>query len=156
MIWQAPYQKKFQFLQNSFSSIIKEIEQDLKTLHLRSDKRFKVLHFSNHSPRSIPIEKLISVYHRELVETSNDPLSEFVANRWLLNNENIYQLFEEQLKKTTPDFDKITEIESSIAQKIIDDSISQFGVEKTLIFSILNSVVFPQEIYDQLKNQINN
>lgn len=82
-----------------------------------------------------------------------DALGEFIANRWLLKNTDVYDYFARQLNQVTDDFDSLDTLDEEVSKKIMNESTRYFGAQKTYLFSVFNSVVFPEEIYEELRLQ---
>src|SRR5262249_28303971 len=57
------------------------------------------------------------------------------------------------LTRIQPNFTDLEELTAHQAQSLIEESIRQFGAPHTYLFAVLNSVVFPQDIFRQLEQQ---
>lgn len=149
------HQEKFQLLDPWLPSLISAIKKDLKSDHLKNDPKFTKQTFPGKNPNKLTQEELIHAY-QPLLKSCTEELGEFVSNRWLLKNSDIYYFFEERMQKISPNFTELEELESSEGKKLMDEAILEFGAEKTYIFSILNAVVFPKVLYSELRNQAEN
>jgi hypothetical protein len=154
MLKDMTYKDKFKILDPWMPSIVDAVKKDLKQEHLKQDMQFAKKYFSNKNIQKLTIEELIEGYRSALSQESmGEALAEYISNRWLLKNSEIYHYFEEQLHKIDPQFNDLVEIEGDKAHALMEDAILQFGAPKTYLFSVINSVVFPQKIYDQLQQR---
>lgn len=149
MLKESSYQEKFQILNPWLSVIIGEIKKDLRN-HLKEDVTFFKKYLPGKTLNKITNEELAQAYSEALALEGNEELAEFLANRWLLQHSDVYYSFEQRLRKISPDFDKIQQLEAEPAQSMMQEAVQEFGPIKTYIFSVLNSVVFPQEVFDKL------
>lgn len=151
MLKDMTYKDKFKILDPWMPSIVDTVKKDLKQEHLKQDMQFAKKYFSNKNILKLTVEELTDGYRRALAQESMvEALAEYISNRWLLKNSEIYHYFEEQLYRINPKFNDLVEIEADQAHALMEDAILQFGAPKTYLFSVINSVVFPQNIYDQL------
>lgn len=152
MLKNANYQEKFQLLNPWIFKIIDTVKKDLKQEHLQQDGKFAKQHFQGKNIQKLTAEDLAPAYSQWIASGApgGEEIGEFIANRWLLKNTEIYNYFEEQLQNVNPEFNEIEELEKNLAQTIMDHSVEQFGALKTYIFSVLNSVVFPQTLLQRL------
>ena len=63
----------------------------------------------------------------------------------------VYDYFEKQLSSIDPDFEKLESLNVERSQSLVEKSVEQFGAKSTYIFSVFNSVVFPDEIFVNLR-----
>ncbi len=149
MIKDMDYQQKFSFLSRWLGSIIELVRKDLKNEHWKVDKGFCNKNFLGKNPNLISTEELVAIYSKEVTE-GNIGLAEFIANRWILKNTEVYEFFETELNKISPDFDKINQIDAKAAKQMMAESVELFGWRRTFLFSVLNSVAFPEELFQEL------
>lgn len=149
MFKDATNPQRFPWIKNHTDALIRDIRKDLKQDHLKKDTAFLKKHFPAKVPNKLTQEELNGVYSAVLAE-GDEALWEFVSERWLLKHTDIYNFFEQELKKITDDFSSLSEIEAGAAEKIMQESVRQFGAENTLLFAVLNSVVFPKSVYEKL------
>ncbi len=150
----ASYKEKYAHLSEWMPFIIDTIKKDLKNDHLKKDFYFIKKFLSSKNIQKVTVEELTKAYSRAIAEEENrEEIGEFVTTRWLLKNTDLYEFFEKYLNQVSPDFTSLEELDLEHSQKLIDASNQQFGAARTYIFSVLNSVVFPQEIFQQLKEQ---
>lgn len=146
---ETTYQQKFQTLETWMPSLIHAIKKDLRQEHLKNDVAFVRQHFQTKNPAKITAEEMIEVYPKLVVE-GNEALGEFMATRWLIKQGDLYQYFEGELSKINPNFAELKSIDQPVAQKMMQSAVSQFGATNTYLFSLLNSVVFPDSVYQEL------
>lgn len=151
MLKESTYKDKFAMLQNWMPVIADAIKKDLKNDHLKKDPGFSRLYFPGKNPAKLTSEELAEAYTRAIAtEEGAEELAEFISNRWLLKHSDLYYFFEQELGKINPNFNEIKEIDKATATKIMEASVQQFGAVSTYLFCVLNSVVFPEEIYKKL------
>lgn len=150
----ATYKEKFADLQEWMPDMIEVVKKDLRNEHLKKDYFFIKKFLSSKNINKITTEELAEAYQKAIQEEEQgENLAEFITSRWLLKNTELYEFFERELTGINPDFTSLEEIQPSQAQKLIDASISQFGAAQTYLFSVLNSVVFPKETFNLLKEK---
>lgn len=153
MLKDSTYKEKFAMLQAWMPLIIDSIKKDLKNEHLKRDPGFSRQYFPGKNPSKLTIEELSDAYTQALAEGENtEELAEFIANRWLLKHSDLYYYFEQELGKINPEFSEIKDIDQQLATKIMEGATQQFGTISTYLFCVLNSVVFPEEIYKKLSH----
>lgn len=152
MLKNASYKEKFVMLEGWLPIILEEIKRDLKQDHLKRDALFMKKYFPGKSFNKLTLEDLSQGYLKAIADDS-EVLGEFISNRWLLKHGDIYQCFEEELTKINPNFNALDELELEQSRQIVGKSVVQFGAPTTYLFSVLNSVVFPGEIYKQLAEE---
>ena len=150
MYKEATYQEKFSLLKQWMPSIIEKVKKDLKNEHLNIDRAFCKKYFMGKNIQQLKNDEIAQAYIQDIGE-GNVGLGEFIASRWLLKNTDLYGFFEEKLKQVNPDFDQLEELSLSQSQEIMQAALAQFGATRTYIFSLLNSVVFIQQVYDELR-----
>lgn len=154
MLKDMTYQEKFVVLNDWIPSIIEEVKKDLRHDHLKRDIGFARQFFPSKNPSKLTIEELVSGYDKALAKPEiAEELGEFISNRWLLKNTDLYYFFEENLKKVTNDFQDLKELERPFADKLAEEASRLFGPGKVYLFSVLNSVVFPKEVLDNLHKE---
>lgn len=150
MLKNMNYIQKFRLLNPWFGLIIESVKKDLKQEHLAKDPQFVKLHFKNKPLQKITSEDLKEVYER-LLSLEEEKIAEFIAVRWLLKHSDLYHYFESHLAKIDPDFDKLEILQDQHAKELINGALSQFGPSQTYLFSIFNSVVFPEKELHNLR-----
>jgi len=144
------YTQKFSELSPWFTQIFTSVKNDLRDEHLKIDKNFFKRNFPGKVINKLEVQDLIQVYSK-LIAKGFEELSEFIANRWLLRHLEIYNFFEEELKKTHERFDQVEVLEEAIARPLMEEAMQKFGAPDAYIFSILNCVAFPHSILNELK-----
>ncbi len=151
MLKDATYKEKCSMLKSWMPQIIESIKKDLKHEHLKNDFKFVKKYFSGKNINKASTEEFVEAYLSALEQEENaEEIAEFVTNRWLHKNAELYEYFEKALSKISPNFTELHEIEPHQSQEIIEGSIGHFGAPRTYLFSVMNSVVFPKEVYEKL------
>ena len=143
---------RFSLLSPWFSDIISDVKRDCKSEHLRLDPVFVRQHFAGTPVQKISLEEMRVVYLQQIL-AGHERLSEFIANRWLFRNMDVYRFFEESLQKISPDFDKIKELTQEQADSLITQAADKFGYEKVFCFVAINDVAVPKEPFERLQRQ---
>lgn len=145
------FKEKFAILNPWMPLIIETIKKDLKNEHLRKDVVFLKTYFPSKNPAKLTTEEMVKAYAHAVANADNgENLGEFLTNRWLLKNGEIYHFFEEELNTLYPNFTELTEIEPAKANVLMSNAVDKFGAPSTYLFAVLNSVVFPKETYKTL------
>lgn len=151
MLKSATYKEKFAMLKIWLPKILDSVKKDLKGEHLRTDIQFCKTYLPGKNINKLSLDDLVTAYSKALDETENgEALCEFISNRWLLKNTELYGYFEEKLKAIDPNFTELEVIDHAKSKDLITGAVAHFGAPKTYLFSVLNSVVFPKEIYQEL------
>ena len=143
---------RFSLVSPWFPNIIACIKRDCKHEHLRIDPLFVRQNFGGSPLHRITMEEIRSVYLQHIL-SGNERLAEFVANRWLFRNMEMYRFFESFLQQVLPNFEQISELPVEVAENLLKDSIEKFGVEKVFCFVAINEVVLPRELFESLQRQ---
>ncbi len=147
---EKPYTEKFAELQPFLVAIFTEIKKDIRDEHLRADRGFFKRNFPGKELSKLTVDDLLRVYPK-IIAAGYEPVSEFIANKWLLRHLDIYNFFESRLKEYDEKFELITELEESFAQTLLNDAVAKFGLQDSYIFSVLNSVAFPAAMMKKLQ-----
>lgn len=154
MLKDTTYSEKMVMLKGWLETILQEIKKDIKNDHLKKDWNFAKRFFPKKNVNKLSASELAEGYSIAVDESDQaDALGEFIANRWLLKNTDVYDYFARQLNQVTDDFDSIDVLDMDLSKKMMADSTRFFGAQKTYFFSVFNSVVFPEEIYNELRQQ---
>lgn len=152
MYKQATFKEKFADLKEWIPTIIETVKKDLKNDHLRKDPFFAKKFFGSKNIQKITSEEMAEAYQKAIQEEDKgEDIGEFIASRWLFRNSEMYHFFEQQLSKIYSDFTELQEIEPQHAETLIKNSNQEFSPLHTYLFSVLNSVVFPDTYFIQLK-----
>ncbi|MEC7839028.1 MAG: hypothetical protein VX777_03195 [Chlamydiota bacterium] len=152
MLKDSTYKEKLAILKEIIPTIVDDIKKDLKNDHLKKDWSFTKTHFNTKNVNKLTSEELANGYINAIDNGADaEAIGEFFANRWLLKNTDLYYFFEQRLEQVASDFNEIEVLEDSTAKSLMEDSISKFGAVKSYIFSVFNSVVFPESTYADFK-----
>lgn len=148
------YKEKFAILKSWMPYILESVKKDLKNEHLKKDWNFTKKYFATKNHNKLSSEEMADAYHNEIMTGENgEELAEFVSNRWLLKNSEVYHFFENELSKINPNFNEIDELDKVQSQKMMQEAVKQFNAPRTYLFCVMNSVVFPDEIFKELGAQ---
>ncbi len=151
MLKDSTYKEKFAMLKEWLPSLIETVKKDLKNDHLRQDTPFCKKYFAGKNFNKLTTEDLVQAYAQAMEESEKaEELAEFISNRWVLKNSELYDFFEQQLSRINPNFTEIKEIDAASAQALVNDAVKTYGAPRTYLFSVLNSVVFPEKVFHEL------
>ena len=151
MLKEATNKEKFSMLTSWMPTIIEAVKKDLKNEHMRRDPAFVRQYFQGKNLSKITNEELVTAYSQALTNGEyGEELAEYISNRWLLRYSDLYLFFEESLTKINPNFTDLEILEVKDATQLMENAIQKFGAPNTYLFSVLNSVVFPKEIFSLL------
>lgn len=151
MLKDTTYKEKCFILKSWMPHIIETVKKDLKNEHLKNDFKFFKKYFAGKHINKLTTQDFVQAYLSAIEQEENaEEIAEFLTQRWLLKNTELYEYFEKALSKISTDFTQLTEIGTDQSQDIIRNAISLFGAPRTYLFSVMNSVVFSQEVYDKL------
>jgi hypothetical protein len=154
MLKDMSYQKKFEILASWMPVILDTIKKDLRQEHLQIDKQFVKIHFPGKQIQKLTSDELSPAYIAAIAqEEGGEKMGEFIAVRWILKHSDVYHFFEKQLKQIDPKFDELDVLEADKAEKLMNLAIENFGAVKTYLFSVINSVVFPQNLFERLQEK---
>lgn len=142
-------ESQFLPLKNWIFVVLETIKKDIKSEHLGSDPQFYRAHFGNRPQNRLTTEEIFAVYEKELLK-GNRELAEWVVNRWVFKNGDLYQVFAERLSEIHPEFDKIQNITDQQSEKVLEGTVETFGAISTFLFVLLNGVVFPESVKAKL------
>lgn len=148
---QQSYAEKFALLEPFHTLIFTDIKKELRDEHLRTDRGFYKRNFAPKELKALTVDDFMRVYPKYIADGFEE-LSDFIANRWLLRHLDIYNFYEARLQKYSQDFDKIQELEKPFAEQLLKDSVAAFGAKNSYIFAVLNSVAFPQDLFNELRS----
>lgn len=149
MLKDATPKEKFAMLRPWMPNIVEIIKRDLKNEHLRTDSAFVKKYFTSKDINKLTSAEMAHAYG-EAIETGADNIAEFIINRWLIKNSEIYDYFALMLEKIVGEFTELQELEESQAITIMNGAVEQFGAPRTYQFAVMNSVVFPKKVFAQL------
>jgi len=149
---QKMWQEKFSQISPWFSDIIADIKKDCKNEHLRLDPQFVRQHFGGMPIHRITIEQMRDVYFRQIL-AGHVRLAEFIVNRWLFRNMEIYRFFETALKKIDLEFEKLESLPLTESRTLLAEALKTFQCEKLFCFVVLNDVAFPESLLEELQKR---
>lgn len=133
------------------ASIVESVKKDLKNEHLKKDWQFCKQYLPGKNIAKITVQEMVDAYGNALENSENaEALAEFISNRWLLKNCELYNYFEAKLSQISPNFTELESIDAARSREIVLGAVELYGALKTYLFSVINSVVFPQEVYHEL------
>lgn len=154
MLKQNTYQEKFNLLAPWMAFIMKDVKKDLKNEHLKKDARFARHYLAGRDPNKLSDEELAAIYTDAIATNEKgEDLADYIANRWIMKHGELYNYFALELGKINPDFNELELLEEQPSVMIMEGAIREFGALKSYLFSVMNSVVFPPEIYTQLERK---
>ena len=157
MLKDTTYKEKFALLKPWMPSIIESVKKDLKNDHLKNDWQFCKKYLGTKNLHKVTIDELADAYVNAMEnEEDVEELGEFISNRWLMRNTEVYNYFEQELSKISDDFTALETIDAAASHQIVDGSVNQFGAPRTYMFSVINAVVFPKEVYEKLSKTAEN
>lgn len=143
-------ENQFLTLRNWTFEILNCIKKDIKTDHLHTDPVFYRTYFGNRPRNRLTAEEIFSAYEAELMK-GNEELAEWVVNRWVFKNGELYQHFAERLSQVNPNFNEIKQLSEEESLQILEGAAESYGAIPTFLFSLLNGVVFPDPILKRLR-----
>lgn len=143
--------EKYALLKKWMPSIIDTVKKDIKNEHLKKDWAFVKQYFPGKNINKLTVEEIAQAY-MQVIENSEkaEDVAEFISNRWLLKHTDLYHFFEKELSKISADFNELEVLEKNQSLEMIEKAVAEFGAPNTYLFSMINSVVFPKEVYDGL------
>lgn len=154
MLKNTTYQEKFAILAPWMPSIIESIKKDIKNEHLKKDAAFFRHYFQGKNIAKLVAQELAPAYSHAIAHNEKaEELAEFVSNRWLLKHSDLYHYFEQELTKVAPNFSELEVLDTESSLNMMEKAIQQFGAPATYLFCVINSVVFPKEVYDTLRQR---
>lgn len=145
-------ENQFIALQGWTLEVFTAIKKDIKHDHLQSNPDFYHKYFGNRPKNRLTTEEIFNAYERELL-AGNEDLAEFIVNRWVFKNGDLYKHFEDRLSKINPDFNRIETLSTDESEQVLKGAVNMFGAIPTFLFSLLNGVVFPQSVIQDLEKQ---
>lgn len=143
-------QNQFLIIQPWIPQVLAAIKRELRTDHLPNSPAFARSHFGNRPLNRLTAEELFRAYEKDLL-AGNEELSEWVVNRWVFKNGDLYAHFAEGLERIDADYDALKSLTEEQSEQILQGALERFGALSTYLFSVLNRVVFPQMIFDRLR-----
>src|SRR5579872_7098691 len=140
----------FQSLQGWMNEVLSDIKKDIKTDHLSSDPVFYKTYFGNRPQNRLTTEEIFAAYEKELLKGNTD-LGDWVVNRWVFKHGDVYSHFAQNLSRVNPDFDAIESLTEEQSKEVLKGAVEFFGAISVFLFAVLNGVVFPESVKQNLK-----
>ncbi len=141
---------KYHTLQPFLEEILTSIRKDIKTDYLPGSPAFCKANFGSRPINRLEGDEINVALIKELL-VGNDDLSEWVVNRWVFKHGDVYTHFAEKLSSIHSDFSSIDSLSLEQSQKILAGAKESFGARAVYFFSMLNGVVFPESIFNELR-----
>ncbi len=143
-------QNQFLIIQPWIPQVLAAIKRELRTEHLANSPAFARSHFGNRPLNRLTAEELFRAYEKDLL-TGNEELSEWVVNRWVFKNGDLYTHFADGLERIDAEYNALKNLTEEQSEQILQGAAERFGALPTYLFSVLNRVVFPQTVFDRLR-----
>jgi hypothetical protein len=154
MLKNSTYKEKFALLTPWMPMILDSIKKDVKNEHLRKDWNFFNRYFTGKNLNKLSLEELATAYSQAITTGENaEELGEFLTNRWLLKHSDLYHYFEQELSKINNNFNELEMLDKELSENMMETAVQHFGAGKTYLFCVLNSVVFPEEVFKVLEKK---
>jgi hypothetical protein len=144
-------QSKIQQVSSLFPLIISDIKKDIKSELVKFDyKVFQKLFGKCHIAK-LSVQDLVKPLFQEI--EGNSKLEEWIIERWIEKNADMYHFFARLLMVINPKFEEIKLLSDSDGEKIVAAASEKFGLQKTYLFSLFNGVAFSPAIFEKLAAQ---
>lgn len=153
MIKDLPLKSKFEYLGEVLPRVLQDIRRDIRNEHMKQDREFVQKYFSKCHLEKISSSDIEKAYFAEIVTLNNEDLGSWVISKWIMKHAEVYEFFVTELSKINPNFEEIELIDIDSSKSIVSKCMESFGVEDTYIFSLLNSVAFPDQMFEFLKSE---
>jgi hypothetical protein len=150
MLKGATCSEKFKLLEPWWPAIIERVKKELKHEHLLRDRTFVKQYLGGKPLQKVTLEELAAAYALAVSE-GQEQVGEMVCNHWILRNAEVYQFFAERLERVAQQFDEIEELPLQTAEELLTDAKAHYLPDQLYIFSVMNSVVFPEEVFERLR-----
>lgn len=148
----ATFKEKFDILKKFQPIIIEDVKKDLKNDHLKKDIVFFKKYFAGKNVNKLTGIELAEAYNKAMhQEESAEEIAEFIASRWVIKFGELYEFFSERLREIHPNFTDLETLTEAESRPLLESAIEEFGPVDTYLFSVINSVVFPKEIFEELE-----
>jgi len=97
------------------------------------------------------MEEIKPALAKELLEGNQD-LADWVVNRWVFKHGEVYSHFAERLEAIRLDFATLEALNQAESEQILAGAKEAFGAKPVYFFSVLNDVVFPPSVIEQLRH----
>ncbi len=149
---EAAWTYKYSLISPWFEQILSQIKRDCKAEHLSIDPHFVRTYFAGKPVARISLDEMRAVYLQQIL-AGHDRLAEFIANRWIFRNMEMYKFFEKNFEEKVPNFESIEEFPAEVIEPILEEAIQQFGVEPVFCFSVLNDMMLSKDTFEKIQKQ---
>src|ERR1700730_3870378 len=116
----ATYKEKYSDLSQWLPFIIGAVKKDLKNEHLQKDPSFIKKYLASKNLKKVTVEELTAAYQKAIAEEEKgESIGEFITNRWLLKNTELYDFFEKSLSQKYSDFTCVEELDLAVSKKLV-------------------------------------
>jgi len=143
-------EKKFELLQPWLHEIFGSIRRDIKTDYLPGSAAVYRAHFGNRPQNRLTMEEINTALEKELLQGNTD-FAEWMINRWVFKHGELYSHFAERLEAISPEFATLKALTEPESEQVLRGAKEAFGAKKVYFFSVLNEVVFPASILEELR-----
>ncbi len=153
MIKDLSLKLKFEFLGPVFAKVLHDIRKDVKQEHLKKDRDFVQRYFDKAHLGKVSAQEIFRAYSTEIVQEGNEDLASWVVSKWILKHAEMYEYFVIELSRVNPHFEEIQLLAMDVSKSMAAQAVDRFTLVDTYIFSVINAVAFPDEIFHHLKEQ---
>jgi hypothetical protein len=143
---------QFSTLRPWIPAILEEIKKEIKGDYLPANPPFVRTHLNNRPLARIPFEEIVAAFEKELIG-GNEALGEWVATQWVFKQGELYEFFAARLSQIHPDFSEIKQLSTEQSRQLLAGVEEKFSPPAVYLFSLLNQVVFPPEIFETLREK---
>jgi hypothetical protein len=141
---------KFHALQPWLHEILESIRRDIKTDYLPASTAVYRAHFGNRPLNRLTTNEINTALEKELLQGNQD-LAEWVVNRWVFKHGEVYSHFAGRLEAIRLDFAALELLNEAESEQVLRGAKEAFGNKLVYFFSVLNDVVFPPTVIQQLR-----
>lgn len=154
MLKNTSYKDKLAMLSPWLTDIVDTIKKDLRQEHLGRDWNFVKQYLGGKNPNKATVEELSEAYKNAVANGENgEDIAEFICNRWMLKHTDLYSHFEQELSKLFPNFSELEEIDEAHSKTLVANAVKEYGAPNTYQFCVINSVVFPKKVFEELSKK---
>lgn len=144
-------QSKIQQLSSLFPLIISDIKKDVKKELIKFDYRTFQKIFGKCHLAKLSGKELSDPLFQEVQD--NSKLEEWIIERWIEKNLDVYRFFAKHLMAINPNFEEIVNIPDAEGEKIAKAAFENFGAQKTYLFTVMNGVAFSPALLAKMASE---
>jgi len=144
-------QSKIQHVSNLFPLIVSDIKKDIKSELIKFDYKLFQRLFGKCHIAKLSTQDLAKPLFQEI--DGNPNLEEWIIERWIEKNADMYHFFARLLMSINPKFEEIKSLPDADGEKIAAAASAKFGPQKTYLFSVFNGVAFSPALLEKLAGQ---